>query len=170
MPNSASCANAPFPAECKTADEAVPFINAAFDKYKINSKAAQAATLALQAIESGEFKYDHSHFPAPGTPGKGTRNMQSPEFNKQYATQAVGSSKVASASTPDAVLALVNGDAESFASASWFLATNCPNVLAQFATNAEAAWTAYLGSGCIGTTPSDQRTQYWVAAKKAFGI
>jgi hypothetical protein len=169
MPTSNSCDNAPFPAQCRTAAQGAPFVASAWDKYKINSKAAQAATLALQAVESGEFKYDHSEFPTP-TPGKGTRNMQSPAFNSQYATQLYGAAKVAAAGDPDSVLALVNDDADSFASASWFLATQCPDVLTQFSTDPESAWTAYLGSGCIGTTPSDQRTQYWNAAKKAFGI
>jgi hypothetical protein len=170
MPGASSCNNAPFPAECRTAEQAAPFINAAFNRYMINSKAAQAATLALQALETGELKYDHSHFPAPGIPGKGTRNMQSPEFNKEYATAVVGADKVQAAGSPDAVLALVNGDAESFASASWFLATKCPDILTQFTTSPDAAWTAYLGPGCIGTTDSDDREQYWTVAKKALGL
>jgi hypothetical protein len=169
MPSAGSCANAAFPDQCRTATQGAPFVSGAWAKYGITSKAAQAATLALQAVESGEFKFDHSEFPTP-TPGKGTRNMQSPTFNAQYATQLYGAAKVAAAGDPDSVLALVNDDADSFASASWFLATICPNVLSQFATDPELAWTAYLGSGCIGTTSSDQRTQYWNAAKKAFGI
>jgi hypothetical protein len=169
MPSAASCANAPFPSQCKTAAQAAPFVSAAWSKYSINSKAAQAATLALQAVESGEYKYDHGEFPSP-IPGKGTRNMQSADFNNKYATQLYGAAKVAAAGDPDSVLALVNNDADSFASASWFLATNCPGVLTQFATDPESAWTAYLGPGCIGTTPSDARTQYWNAAKKALGV
>jgi hypothetical protein len=170
MPSSASCSGAPYADECKTADQAAPFIAAAFSKYKITSKGAQAANLALMAIESGEFKYSKSHFPAPGTPGKGTRNMQSPDFNSKYATALYGASKVQAAGSPDAILALVNDDADSFASASWFLATNCPSVLKQFETDVAGAWTAYIGSGCIGTTDSTQRENYWTAAKKAFGI
>ena len=30
------------------------------------------------AFESGDFQYQISHFPAPGTPGQGTRNSKAP--------------------------------------------------------------------------------------------
>ena len=88
----------------------------------------------------------------------------------EYATAVYGAAKVSAAGSPDAVLNLVSNDADSFASASWFLATKCPNVLAQFDTDLSGAWTAYLGSDCIGTTDTSDRDAFWTAAKKAFGI
>jgi hypothetical protein len=118
--------------------------------------------------ESGSFKYNAKHFPP--TPGQGTRNMMSPQFVSEYATDLYGAAKVAAAGSPDAVLALVQDVNDSCGSGAWFLKTKCPGVLAQFATDPAGAWTAYLGSGCIGTTDTSARDQVWTAAKAALGV
>jgi hypothetical protein len=166
MPKAAACSGGDHSDECRTADQAAPFINAAFSKYKIASKAAQAATLALQALESGEYKYNT---PIVAVEGKGTRNMQSLAFNTKYATSLYGADKLQGLDG-NGIRALVLGDADSFGSASWFLATQCPSVLTQFDSDPEGAWTAMHGPSCISTTMTDQRIAYWTAAKKALGV
>lgn len=165
MPSSGSCSGAEFPNECATAEQAAPFVAQGWMTYNIKSKGAQAATLALMAYESGEFKFNQAHFPP--TPGKGTRNMQSPTFNVKYAASIFGSK---ASSDPVTALNSVLPNQYSFASASWFLATQCPSVLQQFATDPNGAWTAYLGPNCIGTTDNSQRDAYWAKAKAALGV
>jgi hypothetical protein len=165
MPSASSCANAAFPSECATASQAAPYIAAGWAKYNITSKAAQAATLALIAYESGQLQYNQAHYPPLA--GKGTRNMQSPDFNVKYAAYLFGSS---ASSDPAAALNAVLPNQYSCASASWFLATQCPGVLSQFGSDAEGAWTAYLGEGCIGTTDNAQRDGFWASAKQALGV
>lgn len=93
--------------------------------------------------------------------------MQSPTFNVKYAATLFGSN---ASSDPATALNSVLPDEYTFASASWFLATQCPDVLRQFATDPDGAWTAYLGPNCIGTTDTSQRDAGWTAAKKAMGV
>jgi len=166
-PGSASCAGAQFPAECNTADVmAAPFA-ASLVKYKINSKAAQAAALSLALFESVGFQYNIRH--SPVTPGVGTSNMQSAQFNREYATSLFGADKVTGLSDDD-MLKLLDSDVNSFAgSAAWFMATQCPTVLAAFATDPNQAWIDYHGSGCISTTLTADRTAIFTAAKKVLG-
>ncbi|KAF2397517.1 hypothetical protein EJ06DRAFT_464720, partial [Trichodelitschia bisporula] len=164
MPQTASCANEPYPGECRTAAQAAPLFAQSFTKYKITDPHAQAAILALVAYESGQLKANIGH--TPPVPGKGTRNMQSPTYNSQYATALYGAAKVAAAGSPEAVLGLVTNDADSFASAAWFLTSQCPQLQAAFGTQPEQTWVQYL-TQCIGTTDNAQRDAYWVSAKKA---
>lgn len=168
-PLSSSCDNAPAAGECATAAQAAPALAVSFSKYGITSKGAQAAVIALEAFESGQFKYKMNHY--PGVPGQGTRNMMSPTFVSEYATAILGAASVSGAGAPAAVLALVNrNDNDSFGSGAWFLSTKCPAVLAQFASSPDTAWTAYLGSGCIGTSDTSDRDAFWTAAKTALGV
>jgi hypothetical protein len=117
-------------------------------------------------FESGGFQYDMKHFPP--TPGQGTRNMMSPNFVQEYATALYGSAKTQGLAPAD-VLNLVLNDDDSCGSGAWFLATKCPSVLSQFASDPEGAWTAYHGSGCISTELTAARTAVWTSAKAAFG-
>jgi hypothetical protein len=66
-PGSSSCDGS---SSCRTADQAAPFIQAAFDKYGFKTRGEQAAILALMAFESGDFKFDINMF--PGRPGQGS--------------------------------------------------------------------------------------------------
>ena len=73
--------------------------------FGIFSNGEVAAALGTMAFESGEFKYNHNMFPAPGRPGQGTRNMQMASYNLQYAltlSQMDAGFKSASASLPKA--------------------------------------------------------------------
>lgn len=66
-PSTASCDDTP---SCRTAAQAVPFINEGFEKYGFYTVGEQAALFSLMAFESGNFKYDVNVF--PGRPGQGS--------------------------------------------------------------------------------------------------
>ena len=70
MPTSKSCADAEFPDECRTAEQAAPFISEACADL---STGECAATIALMGLESVEMKFKHNV--SPGRPGQGTANM-----------------------------------------------------------------------------------------------
>ncbi|KAH0371871.1 hypothetical protein KCU65_g1550, partial [Aureobasidium melanogenum] len=174
-PSSASCTGAPYPAECITADDAAPWINLAFHSFGIHAFGTQAALLSLMLYESGSFKYNINHF--PGVPGQGTRNMQSPAFTLKYAEwlaanmtdSGISMQQVQEAGKegPVQVLALVNGSRWSFASAAWFLTTQCNEEISQgLATSTEEGWETYM-TECVGTTVTDDRTAIW---KKAIAL
>ena len=55
VPGSAGCDGS---ASCRTADQAAPLLQAAFDKYGFNTPGEQAAIIALMATESADFKFD----------------------------------------------------------------------------------------------------------------
>lgn len=173
--DSASCDGAPFPAECATATNAAPWINLAFHTFGIHAFGPQAALLSLMLFESGSFKYNINHY--PGVPGQGTRNMQSPAFNLEYAEwlaanmtgSGISTQQVQKAQSegPTQVLELVNGDRWGFASAAWFLATQCDEEARKGLVAAtEDGWNAYL-TDCIGTTATEGRTTIW---KKAIAL
>ncbi len=104
-PSTRACnISAPFTNECRTAEQAAPFINKAFDDYAISSVGEKAAILSLMLFETGDFKFDRNQyvallhhycnvanryadrsFPAPGRPGQGTRNLMTFPFVHQYA-------------------------------------------------------------------------------------
>lgn len=181
-PATSSCDGAPEPAECASAAQAAPLIEAAMRRFCIHETPVVAALVDLMLFETGSFKYNRNHF--PGRPGQGTRNMQMIDFNFQYAidtpalkSQAVtiaGGESVDAASLSDdkknEILALVMADEYTFASAAWFLATKCPATIKQgLATGTDAAYEAYLTT-CIGTTAAPERLTHWQATKAAFGL
>ena len=57
-PRSSTCEGAPYPEQCRTAEQALPHIVASFQKYGINSNAEQATLIAIMAFETGDFKYN----------------------------------------------------------------------------------------------------------------
>ena len=170
MPSAASCAGAPFAGECATAGQAVQPLLTSFGTYQITSKGAQAAIVALIAYESGELKYNHNHFPAPGRPGQGTRNMQMADNNAAYGAAVLGAADTAGKDAEDVLTELRANPTYDFGSAAWYLSTKCPAVLQQFATDPAGAWPAYLGSACVGTTDNPQRDAYWTKAMAAFNV
>ena len=173
-PTTATCSTTgDFASECADAATAAPALTSAFEKYNIAEPGVQAALIAIMMYESGSFKYNHNHFPAPGRPGQGTRNMQMAPFNEKYATALYGADKVAAAKAgqggEDAVLALVQGDEDSFASAAWFLTTQCsPSIEEGLASGSAAGWDAYLTT-CVGTTHTADRDPLWTKAKQVLG-
>ena len=167
VPTASSCASAAFPSECATAEAALKPILDGFTNFSIPTAPEQAALLSWMAFESGEFKFNQNHF--PGTPGQGTRNMMMPNFIKEYvlsipelASQAPGKDVVA-------LLALVQPDKFSFASAAWFYSTHCSEAVKQgVQTGSKSGWAGFL-TGCVGTTVSDAREVYWTRAMNALG-
>ena len=171
VPKANTCAGATSPQECKTADEATPFINQSFRTYGITSAGEAAAVIGIMAFESGDFKFNVNHF--PGTPGQGTRNMQYPQYNLKYAQSIPAlKDKLAAAGTdPKKVLTLLTENGEyDFGSGAWFLTTQCSaTVRAGLKTGSLAGWQAYIKE-CIQTTPTPDRQAYWERAAKMMGV
>ena len=78
-----TCSGTTFPSECETADQAALYLINAMISYGVYSPPELLALLSLIAFETNDFKYAINHY--PGRAGQGTRNMQMPEFNLQYA-------------------------------------------------------------------------------------
>ncbi|EAU32363.1 conserved hypothetical protein [Aspergillus terreus NIH2624] len=170
-PSSKSCANVQVPDECATAQQAAPNIAKAFQTYKITSPAEQAAVIGLIAFESVEFRYNKNK--SPGVPGQGTRNMQSPAFNKKYAESipALAEKLAPVADKPAEVLNLLLADERyDFASGAWFLTTQCTDaVRKQLQSGSEAGWRQYI-TDCVGTEANEDRKAYWQRAVQALGV
>jgi hypothetical protein len=171
-PTSNTCAGAT--SECRTADQAGPFLIQAFQDYGIYTYPEMAAVLSLIAFESVDFKYDTNQ---QGTAGQGTRNMQMGNYNLQYAQyiatiNATFASQLGATSTSDlnAVRALVLPDQYSFASGAWFLAKICtPAVRTAVQTQGYAGYNIYI-TQCVGTTMTSARQAYWTRAANMFGL
>jgi hypothetical protein len=174
----ASCDNEPIAGECRDAKEAAPFINASFDKYEITSVGEKAALLSLIFFETGALKYDRNHFPAPGRPGQGTRNLMMFPGVWQYASTLPETADKAKALLPsgnadsatdeqkNAVRELVLGDELSFASAAWYYKTNCGNdaaIVEGLKAETQAGWEAYI-TKCVYTTAAPERQTSWAKA------
>jgi len=181
-PSSSTCAGAAFPDECSNATNAGPHLVAAMETYSITSLPEMSALISLMAYESGEFKYNANHYPAPGRPGQGTRNMQMSNYNLMYAQSIPALSSSLSAVTTatsttglsddelNSILALVQPDEYSFASAAWFLTTQCDaSVRTALQTGGQTGYETYLTS-CVGTTATSDRLAYWTTANTALGI
>jgi hypothetical protein len=173
-PDTASCDGAPFPEECDSASVAALNIAQSFSLFNIDSFGTQAALVAIMLFESGDFKYKINHF--PGVAGQGTRNMQSPAFNSKYADWIVANgqdasitqgSVAATANNPAALLDLINTDQWSFASAAWFVSTQCDaSQIQALGDESQASFEAYL-TGCVGTTVTEDRIAGW---EKVIGL
>ena len=156
--------------ECTDAKKAAAFISASFKTYEVTSPGVAAGIIATMMMESGEFQYAKNHFPAPGKPGQGTRNMQSPKFNLEYLKSIKALAPQAAAVGTDATKAVAllikYGDYD-FGSAAWFLKTQCkPDVMKGLESGKKEGWTAYCG--CIGIPKIEpEREAYWTAAVKA---
>ncbi|KAK3301180.1 uncharacterized protein B0H64DRAFT_438278 [Chaetomium fimeti] len=163
MPQSSSCDGADFPDECRTAEQAAPFISKACADL---SDGECAATVALMGLESVDMRFKHNV--SPGRPGQGTANMMMADFTKEYATELFGAEKVTGKS-PDEILAMLMPDEYNFGSAAWFLMTKCADVRETLKAGTDEGWSAY--NECIGVDGTlPDRMKYWTAAKEAFGL
>ncbi|KAK1690856.1 hypothetical protein BDP55DRAFT_543427 [Colletotrichum godetiae] len=182
-PKSTSCDGVTsFPEECATASHVASYLPQAFQKYNIYSKGEMAAVLSLMAFETGDFRYNRNHFPSPGRPGQGTRNLQMAGYNLMYAlsipelaskaTEIAGGVTDGNSLTDDKknqILDLVLPDDYTWGSAAWFLATQCDDdVKENLAAGTVKGFTLYMG--CIGTSGTEDRVEYWSRAKGAFGV
>ncbi|GKT83472.1 hypothetical protein CT0861_08669 [Colletotrichum tofieldiae] len=182
-PKSVSCDGVKdFPEECATADHAAKYLPAALQKYGIYRPGEIAGVLSLMAFETGDFRYNRNHFPAPGRPGQGTRNLQMPKYNlmyaldipelKQQATEIAGGVADGASLSDDkknAILDLVLPDDYTWGSAAWFLSTQCDqDVRDGLAAGTVKGFTLYME--CIGTSGTEDRVEYWTRAKAAFNM
>ncbi|KAJ5715109.1 uncharacterized protein N7483_012290 [Penicillium malachiteum] len=169
-PTSNTCENPPAEGECATASQAAKFISQSFNTYEVSSKAEQAAVIGLMAFESEDFKYNKNHF--PGTPGQGitARNMQSPTFNKKYASSisALKDKLAAVENSPADLLDLLrDNETYDFGSGAWFLTTQCSaDIRTALKAGTESGWQRFI-SECVGTEASSDRKAYWQKAVKA---
>lgn len=170
-PASSTCAGAPQPEECRTADQVASVISTVFSMYGITSPGEKAALTATMAFESDDFKYNLNY--VPGNPGQGTRNMQSAEFNILYAQSipALASSLQAVADSPNGIRDLLTAnDIYDFGSAAWFLTAHCGEATrAALQSEGLVGWRSYV-SDCIFTPPTGDRQAYWERAAQAFGV
>ena len=97
--------------------------------------------------------------------------MMSPTFVKDYvASLPELQGNLTTATTPAEILALVEGDQYSFASASWFYSTQCSSaVKTALQAGTDQAWEGWI-TGCVQTTVTDARQQYWDRAKTALSV
>ncbi|KAL0956903.1 hypothetical protein HGRIS_003008 [Hohenbuehelia grisea] len=165
--------------ECRTAEQASPFVNEGFSTYNITTKGEKAAILSLMLFESGNFKFDINHF--PGEPGQGTRNLMKFPGVYQYAVDTPETSAQALALVPDLndpnnsnstkneVRALVLPDKLSFASGMWFYKASGPEktgctgdqaIVDGLQGETVEGWTAYI-ERCISTTVTPDRKEVW---------
>lgn len=181
-PDAKSCDGAT--AECRTAAQAAPLLNAAHATFGISTKGEIAALVSLQAFESGSFRFQTNQ---AGNPGQGTRNLMNFPFIYAYALdtpvkkdtalqlvpQGTDLSSV-SADVKNQVRALVLDDDLDFASAAWFLTrskdltqTACDQSIRDGLIAAtEAGWEDFI-TKCVGTTVTDERRRIYQAALTA---
>jgi hypothetical protein len=169
MPNSSSCSGAAYADECRTASEAAPYVIHSFANFTVYAPAQIAACLAYMAYESGQLEYKKNHYPAPGRPGQGTAIMMMPNYVAMYAGAIFGASATASGDV-SAILDLVMDDKYNFGAPAWFLTSQCPDAKRQLATDAEGGWAAFMTCAGVSVTEEPERTTYWTAAKKEFGL
>ncbi|MCJ1479707.1 hypothetical protein MMC13_008393 [Lambiella insularis] len=178
-PQSSTCAGAPYPNECRTASSALGPIVASFKTYGVTSRAEMAALIAIMAYETAGFKYQNNYY--PGRPGQGTRNMQSASFNLLYAksipaltasvtgiTGGLAAGALSSEQLNQVRALLTSNDNYDFASAAWFLTTQCSaGVRAQLQTGTFKGWQSYIVD-CVGTSTAG-RQAVWETAMQVIG-
>jgi cobyrinic acid a,c-diamide synthase len=162
--------------ECRTAEQAAPFLAQGMTRYGIYNVNEMAAVLSLMAFESVDFKYKTNQ--VPGRPGQGTANMQMAAYNLKYAKSIdrikekvadINSVEGLSDEELNNIRSLVLPDEYNFASGQWFLTTQCDqSIRKQLQEDVDKGFAAYMG--CVGVQVNSERTAYLDRAKKAFGI
>jgi len=116
------------------------------------------------AYESGDFKYNTNHFPAPGVPGKGTRNMMSRQYNTLYLEELVKGGLLQVGGS------VLEDEEASFGSAAWFVVRMCGvEVREGMWEGGREGWEGYL-RGCVGVEEVDEgRVEYWERAVGVLG-
>lgn len=98
--------------------------------------------------------------------------MQSPSFNKKYASSLPAlKDQAAKVSDPADLLDLLRADETyDFGSGAWFLTTQCSkDVRTKLKAGTEEGWQLYI-SDCVGTSVTEDRKEYWERAVKALGV
>ncbi|GAO14073.1 uncharacterized protein UV8b_06471 [Ustilaginoidea virens] len=162
--------------ECRTAEQAAPWIARALLQHGVYSAGEMAAVIAHMAFESADFRYKHNV--NPGRPGQGTANMQLARYNLLYARHFDAlRDQVANISSVDGqadgvlnhILSLVQPDEYNFGSGPWFLTTQCGrDVRARLRADVDDGFGAFLR--CVGVPLTEARRAYFERAKKAFRL
>lgn len=162
--------------ECRTAEQAAPFIFDSMCQYGIQDPNQIAAIISLMAFECGQFVYKRNAF--PGRPGQGTANMQMPPFNLKYAQSLEGvRDEVANVTTTEGqsdaelnrILDLVTVDEYNFGSGPWFVKSECaPEVLESLKQDIDTGFEAYMA--CVGVEVNEERLVFLERAKVAFDL
>jgi len=176
-PDSAQCASGN--AECRTAAQAAPAICQSFIKYGVTTKGEAAAIIAIMAFESVQFQFETNQ---QGHPGQGTANMQSGDFNIEFAKsfpelapkvdQILGGSVGATDEQKNAVRALLIGpgnDNYDFGSGAWFEKNKCtPDIIQGLQAGTQQGWSDYI-TKCVGTDVAP-RQAFYDKAKAVLGM
>ncbi|KAJ4417451.1 hypothetical protein N0V85_001838 [Neurospora sp. IMI 360204] len=157
----ADCSSAQFPTECRTPEQAAPYLIKSFTG---RTTGEIAMMLALIGLESADLKYNvnlvHND--------QGTANMMSPEFVKEYAQEL--NLPIDGKSGAEILQLVIANDFYNFDSARWFVDKHCSaDVKAKMKMGTDEGYNDYI-TKCVGTTMADARQQYWDRAKKAFGL
>ncbi|KAI6358314.1 hypothetical protein MCOR25_007355 [Pyricularia grisea] len=189
-PDSKSCA--PELTGCATAEQVAPLLAEALRDYNFHeSPWEMAAIISLTVHESAQFKYrapaNAQH--AEEFPLKGTSNMQSADFNFQFAKSLPAIAKDVNDIVKDAanasslnkdqmksLLKVLQRDETNFASGSWFLRNKCSEADRNgIKTGTRKGWVDYI-SNCVGVKENTQdpewkkREDYWVKTVKAMKL
>ncbi|KAJ7049927.1 hypothetical protein C8F01DRAFT_1001453 [Mycena amicta] len=158
-----------FPAECRNATQAAPFVNEGFWKYHISSIGEKAALLSLMIFESGGFAFDINQSYALDTPSVA-------DMAKALAGANITNPSAIPPDTENAIRVLVLADDLSFASAMWFYKrsgdskTGCieiPGMVEGLKNASLTGWQNYI-TQCVGTTVTDARQGLWQKALDVF--
>jgi hypothetical protein len=171
MPGSASCAGAtdPHADDCRTAEQAAPYLITALQNYSLYSPGQIAAVLSLIGYESVDMRYKHNI--SPGRPGQGTSAMLMPDNVAKYVASipALKDGLAAAGTDVSKILELVTDDKYNFGAAPWWLTQVCSkDVVDGLVAGTDAAFQAYMS--CVGVTATDDRLAYWHRAQKAFAL
>jgi hypothetical protein len=179
-PGTASCPGTDLNQECRNTEQVARALVRSFIDYGIYHPNQMAAITSLMAFESLDFKFKRNQNPEHY--GQGTANQQSAQYNLLYAKSIpeleplVREFASADAMTPDQktsmLTAIIADDQWNFGTGAWFITSQCPDVLDQLASNADAGFDAYMV--CIGIPLEGgidpKRTEYWNNAKAAFKV
>jgi hypothetical protein len=187
-PRTADCNVQTFPGECVTAAQFAGPLSDSFQQFDITTVGEKAALLSLILFETGGLKANRNHFPTPGNPGQGTRNLMNFPFIFKYTLDIPALAPLAEATLPgltrdstfdqltavdpamkNAILNLVLDEPNSAASAAWFLKQSgvCDqSIVDGLKAGTEAGWETYI-TKCVGTTVTPDRLALYNAAKSA---
>ena len=181
-PGSKTCNGGDHGDECRTAEQAAPFLIIGFQKYGIYNANEMAILTSLIAYESNDFKYHIHHYPSE-VAGQGTRAMMQSDHILAYArsikdlegkvnaiTPAGSTAESLSDKQKNDVLALVLPDEYSWEAAMWYYTTKDKCKDARVAAQNRLPIAFELYSKCVGYPFDQKRVEKYDLALKAFGL
>lgn len=170
--------------ECRTPEQAGPFLLFAMNKYSIMHPLEISAIMATISTESVNLQYKTNQFPKRA--GQGTSNMQMYKFNYEFAKTIpelaeplsnIESTKEnmtnPSNETKNAVRALVIQDAYNFQTGPWYYTTKCCEKIKAKLRNPSTTDEGFneYSLNCIGVeSTEDGRREAFGRAKAAWGF